>query len=155
MCYWYELHIPSSLISKSELFALPLSLYSCIVKRQSNIKRAMKYHIKFTCGPCTMSMSVLPRDWRRALSSQSGSCKKGGRQQVPPLGYTMVDGNIKFNIPITQLLHTFSHAPTIQRPAKRRGCLLSYGQAEPGRELMQPSLRLLAEPCISLTFDWP
>ena len=27
-----------------------------------------------------------------------------------------------------------------------RGCLLSYSQAEPGRELTQPSPRLLAEP---------
>ena len=35
----------------------------------------------------------------------------------------------------------------IQRSAKRRGCLLSYSQAEPGRELTQPSPRLLAEPC--------
>ena len=30
---------------------------------------------------------------------------------------------------------------------KRRGCLLSYSQAEPERELTQPSPRLLAEPC--------
>ena len=36
----------------------------------------------------------------------------------------------------------------LQRSAKRRGCLLSYSQAEPGRELTQPSPRLLAEPCI-------
>ena len=35
----------------------------------------------------------------------------------------------------------------VQRSAKRRGCLLSYSQAEPGRELTQPSPRLLAEPC--------
>ena len=35
----------------------------------------------------------------------------------------------------------------VQRWAKRRGCLLSYSQAEPGRELTQPSPRLLAEPC--------
>ena len=35
----------------------------------------------------------------------------------------------------------------IQRSAKRWGCLLSYSQAEPGRELTQPSPRLLAEPC--------
>ena len=34
-----------------------------------------------------------------------------------------------------------------QRSAKRRGCLLTYSQAEPGRELTQPSPRLLAEPC--------
>ena len=34
----------------------------------------------------------------------------------------------------------------VQRWAKRRGCLLSYSQAEPGRE---PSPRLLAEPCIN------
>ena len=34
----------------------------------------------------------------------------------------------------------------LQRSAKRRGCLLSYSQAEPGRELTQPSPRLLAEP---------
>ena len=37
----------------------------------------------------------------------------------------------------------------IQRSAKRRGCLLSYSQAEPGRKLTQPSPRLLAEPCSS------
>ena len=37
----------------------------------------------------------------------------------------------------------------VQRSAKRRGCLLSYSQAEPGRELTQPSPRLLAEPCTS------
>ena len=30
---------------------------------------------------------------------------------------------------------------------KRRGCLLSYSQSEPGRELTQPSPRLSAEPC--------
>ena len=36
---------------------------------------------------------------------------------------------------------------TVQRSAKRRGCLLSYSQAEPGRELTQPSPWLLAEPC--------
>ena len=35
----------------------------------------------------------------------------------------------------------------LQRSAKRRGCLLSYSQAEPGRELMQPRKHLLAEPC--------
>ena len=31
---------------------------------------------------------------------------------------------------------------------KKDGCLLSYSQAEPGRELTQPSPHLLAEPCI-------
>ena len=36
----------------------------------------------------------------------------------------------------------------VQGSAKRRGCLLSYNQAEPGRELTQPSTRLLAEPCM-------
>ena len=35
----------------------------------------------------------------------------------------------------------------VQRSAKRRGCLLSYSQAEPGRELTQPRKHLLAEPC--------
>ena len=34
---------------------------------------------------------------------------------------------------------------------KRRCCLLSYSQAEPGRVLTQPSLRLLAEPCTMIT----
>ena len=38
----------------------------------------------------------------------------------------------------------------VQRSAKRRGCLLSYSQAEPGRELTQPSPRLLAEPCTEI-----
>ena len=42
------------------------------------------------------------------------------------------------------------HVQPLQRSAKRRGCLLSYSQAEPGRELTQPSPRLLAEPCTSL-----
>ena len=32
---------------------------------------------------------------------------------------------------------------TVQRSAKRRGCLLRYSQAEPGRELTQPSPRIL------------
>ena len=35
----------------------------------------------------------------------------------------------------------------VQRSAKRRDCLLSYSQAQPGRELTQPSPCLLAEPC--------
>ena len=39
--------------------------------------------------------------------------------------------------------------PSLQRSALRRGCLLSYSQAEPGRKLTQPSPRLLAEPCTS------
>ena len=33
-------------------------------------------------------------------------------------------------------------ATAVQGSAKRRGCLLSYSQAEPGRELTQPSLDL-------------
>ena len=37
----------------------------------------------------------------------------------------------------------------VKRLAKRWGCLLSYSQAEPGRELTQPSPHLLAEPCRS------
>ena len=41
----------------------------------------------------------------------------------------------------------------IQRSAKRRGRLLSYSQAEPGRELTQPSPRLLAEPCSALVLN--
>ena len=36
----------------------------------------------------------------------------------------------------------------VQRSAKRWGCLLSYSQADPGRELTQPRPRLLAQPCI-------
>ena len=40
----------------------------------------------------------------------------------------------------------------VQRLAKRCGCLLSYSQAEPGRELTQPSPRLLAEPCTPLSW---
>ena len=32
---------------------------------------------------------------------------------------------------------------------KRRGCLLSYSQAEPGRELTQPRKHLFAEPCMN------
>ena len=35
-----------------------------------------------------------------------------------------------------------------------RGCLLSYSQAKPGRELTQPSRRLFAEPCNMLS-PWP
>ena len=33
---------------------------------------------------------------------------------------------------------------SVQRLAERRACLLSYSQAEPGRESTQPSPRLLA-----------
>ena len=40
-----------------------------------------------------------------------------------------------------------AEASELQRSAKRRGCLLSYSQAEPGRELTQPRKHLLAEPC--------
>ena len=38
-----------------------------------------------------------------------------------------------------------------------RGCLLSYSQAEPGRELTQPSPHLLAEPCTmtKVIQGWP
>ena len=39
-------------------------------------------------------------------------------------------------------------AQKVQRSAKRRGCLLSYSRAEPGRKLTQPSPSLLAEPCM-------
>ena len=39
--------------------------------------------------------------------------------------------------------------PTCTEIGKKAGCLLSYSQAEPGRELTQPSPRLLAEPCNS------
>ena len=35
----------------------------------------------------------------------------------------------------------------VQRSAKRRGCLLSNSQAEPGRELTQPSTCLSADAC--------
>ena len=42
---------------------------------------------------------------------------------------------------------------TIQGSAKRLGCLLSYSQAEPGRELTQPIPRLLAEPCTRLALN--
>ena len=41
----------------------------------------------------------------------------------------------------------FKYTHLIQRSAKRRGCLLSCSQAEPGRELTQPIPRLLAELC--------
>ena len=46
-------------------------------------------------------------------------------------------------------------AQRLQRSAKRRGCLLSYSHAEPGRELTQPGKHLLAEPCILLSNDTP
>ena len=38
-------------------------------------------------------------------------------------------------------------ARKLQGSAKRQGCLLSYSQAEPGRESTQPSPCLLAKPC--------
>ena len=46
----------------------------------------------------------------------------------------------------------FDHYRTLWQPLyrdrqKRHGCLLSYSQAEPGRELTQPRKHLLAEPC--------
>ena len=43
----------------------------------------------------------------------------------------------------------------VQRLAKRRGCLLSYSQVEPGRELTQPSPCLLAEPCTCIFHGLP
>ena len=36
---------------------------------------------------------------------------------------------------------------------KKCGCLLLYSQAEPGRELTQPSPSLLAEPCICICLN--
>ena len=36
----------------------------------------------------------------------------------------------------------------------KKACLLSYSQAEPGRELTQPSPRLLAEPRMFLFYCW-
>ena len=41
--------------------------------------------------------------------------------------------------------------PHIRRSAKRRGYLLTYSQAELGRELTQPRKHLLAEPCTDYT----
>ena len=41
---------------------------------------------------------------------------------------------------------------SITEIGKRRGCLLSYSQAEPGRELTQPSPHILAEPCTVISF---
>ena len=49
--------------------------------------------------------------------------------------------------PLCRVSKGYADLCDIQRSAKRRGCLLSYSQAEPGRELTQPSPRLLAEPC--------
>ena len=46
------------------------------------------------------------------------------------------------------LLAAWKGQEDVQRSAKRRGCLLSYSQAEPGREVTQPSPRLLADHCI-------
>ena len=46
-------------------------------------------------------------------------------------------------------------ARTIKSSAKRLGCLLSYSQAEPGRELTQPSPCLLAEPCSTEIIQYP
>ena len=43
----------------------------------------------------------------------------------------------------------------LQRSAKRRGCLISYSQAEPGIELTQPRTHLLAEPCIHTSRNIP
>ena len=40
------------------------------------------------------------------------------------------------------------YASVIYRDGQKRwGCLLSYSQAQPGRDITQPSLRLLAKPC--------
>ena len=41
----------------------------------------------------------------------------------------------------------FTEMVSVQISAKRCGCLLSYSQAELGRELTQPRKHLLAEPC--------
>ena len=45
-------------------------------------------------------------------------------------------------------MHEENRRVVLQRSKKRCGCLLSYSQAEPGREFTQTSPRLLAEPCI-------
>ena len=72
-----------------------------------------------------------------------------GQHYVNLIGKQVVGANKYRNLEYVEYLKIywgiFDHE--LQRSAKRRGCLLSYSQAEPGRELTQPSPRLLAEPC--------
>ena len=82
-----------------------------------------------------------------------GECDKSINELTIPKTYVMVFGTFTqrgYNgVPTTWKARiAFTRwSGLLQRSAKRRGCLLSYSQAEPGRELTQPSLRLLAEPC--------
>ena len=49
---------------------------------------------------------------------------------------------------ISQYIDLHSYSDDVSTDiGKRRSCLISYSQAEPGRELTQPSPHLLAEPC--------
>ena len=61
--------------------------------------------------------------------------------------FTVTDHISHFYIKCLMYKKNRNHNQLLQRSAKRCGCLLSYSQAEPGRELTQPSPRLLAEPC--------
>ena len=69
-----------------------------------------------------------------------------------PLGFDIGWSNgLSYGSCTMHSLHTrrlmSPNAIFVQRSAKRWGCLLSYSQAEPGRELTQPRKHLLAEPC--------
>ena len=58
-------------------------------------------------------------------------------------------GELLLHLPLAPAIMGEHFVIYVQGSAKRWGCLLSYSQAEPGRELTQPSYRLLAEPCRS------
>ena len=96
----------------------------------------------------SLSLSRLPLLRIISLGTQTHRAKVGGRGA--PCGDTML---IKTLPSINGCKIGISHNVSkqvglnVQRSAKSRGCLLSYSQAEPGRQLTQPSPTLLAEPC--------
>ena len=59
-------------------------------------------------------------------------------------------GKVRLSSPRLLDTHLRAIPWAVQRSAKRHGCLISYSQAEPGRELTQPRKHLFAEPCTVL-----
>ena len=75
---------------------------------------------------------------------QCHSCVMHRMEEVPKQNVDEFHPNVKFWI----------SCPVVQRSTKRRGCLQSYSQAEPGRELTQPRRHLFAEPCRKGEVEW-
>ena len=103
------------------------------------------------CPPLVSSPRQTLNLWTAIISS---ICERSSPSEcVQPLDSHMCFQNsqelrasLKITVPLLWRMCVILQV--LQRTAKRRGCLLSYSQAEPGRKLTQPSPCLIAEPFI-------